>query len=85
VSARRRWSSGLRRTPGGEQCVNADESDTVDRGTSVALNDDMLPLSLTLLVATFCVALARLAQACKGERSLVASRATLVAHERLAA
>jgi len=45
----------------------------------------MLPLSLTLLVATFCVALVRLAQARKVERAHMTSRALAVADERLAA
>lgn len=44
----------------------------------------MLALSLSLLVATFGVSLARLAHALKADRNVLASRA-LVVHERLAA
>ena len=80
-----RWSSGLRRRPARERCVNADESDGVDRGTTVAIPDGMLSVALTLLVGTFCVALVRLTQAWKAEHTLATSRALVVAHERLAA
>jgi len=44
----------------------------------------MLALALTLLVATFGVALARLTHAMKADRGVVSSRAFVV-HERLAA